>query len=362
MSVEPGVNPDAPLYPEKSADALPSTPTMSWEAIPEGGYPYSTVDANNLVYPVVDTALLPGVPGQRGPRGNPGPQGLQGAQGSQGSQGAQGIQGVKGDTGLTGSTGDTGPSGVIGVDAGELTNTGTSTAAQLGLASVGSAGTYPKVTTDAFGRVTAGASLTAGDIPNIAESQVTNLTTDLAAKADATTIAKWSGGSSTVVETAPRINLNLASLTSGTVSFSFFTPLVTVTVGTVSMAAATTAASGLTLARMGLYTFDETTATLVARTASDTTLFTVASTLYTRSFDTTGGYPATYTLQAGQRYALAVICVGTTMPNVYYEFASAAFLSVLTPRMSATATSLTDLPTSRATFTNNAGVLYGRFS
>ena len=51
------------------------------------------------------------------------------------------------------------------------------------LAAAGTAGTYTKVTTDSKGRVTSGASLAAGDIPNIAESQVTNLTTDLAAKA-----------------------------------------------------------------------------------------------------------------------------------------------------------------------------------
>lgn len=51
------------------------------------------------------------------------------------------------------------------------------------LGAVGTAGTYTKVTTDSKGRVTAGATLSASDIPNIAESQVTNLTTDLAAKA-----------------------------------------------------------------------------------------------------------------------------------------------------------------------------------
>ena len=51
------------------------------------------------------------------------------------------------------------------------------------LAAAGSAGTYTKVTTDSKGRVTAGSALSASDIPAITESQVTGLTTDLAAKA-----------------------------------------------------------------------------------------------------------------------------------------------------------------------------------
>jgi len=42
--------------------------------------------------------------------------------------------------------------------------------------------TKPKITFDAKGLVTAGADLTASDIPTIAQSQVTNLTTDLASK------------------------------------------------------------------------------------------------------------------------------------------------------------------------------------
>jgi parallel beta-helix repeat protein len=43
-------------------------------------------------------------------------------------------------------------------------------------------GTYPKVMVDTYGRVVGSASLVAGDIPTISESQVTNLTTDLASK------------------------------------------------------------------------------------------------------------------------------------------------------------------------------------
>jgi hypothetical protein len=76
------------------------------------------------------------------------------------------VAGALGSTGATGATGATGSSGVVDVDAGELTNTGTSTAAQLGLATAGTAGTYTKVITDTFGRVTTGTTLILGDLPS----------------------------------------------------------------------------------------------------------------------------------------------------------------------------------------------------
>ena len=52
--------------------------------------------------------------------------------------------------------------------------------------------------------------------------------------------------------------------------------------------------------------------TLVARTASDTTIFNTINTRYTRALDTTGGYPATYDFVAGSEYFLAVIQVAST--------------------------------------------------
>jgi hypothetical protein len=95
--------------------------------------------------------------GATGPTGATGATGAQGAKGDQGIQGIQGIQGVKGDTGSTGSTGATGAtgsSGVVSVTA-PITNSGTSSAAVIGIDQT---------------------SIT------IAESQVSNLVTDLAAK------------------------------------------------------------------------------------------------------------------------------------------------------------------------------------
>jgi hypothetical protein len=114
------------------------------------------------------------------------------------------------------------------------------------------------------------------------------------------------------------------------------------------------------LARMGLFTFNETTATLVARTASDTTLFTQTRTVYTRSFDSSGGFPATYTLTAGTRYGVGVIAVGTTMPLL--SGTTPPFeLATLSPRLSAARTGQSDLATIGSLGTTSA-VPYARLS
>ena len=148
--------------------------------------------------------------------------------------------------------------------------------------------------------------------------------------------------------------------TSGQIWWIFFTPSVSLTVSAITFCSGTIAGAGLTLARMGLYTFDGTTVTLVARTASDTTLFTSTNTAYTRSFATAGGYPATYTLNAGTRYGAAVIVVGTTASN----FAGRTVVTAVggqTPRMAASLQSQTDLITSGTPSTAQAN-LYARLT
>jgi len=67
------------------------------------------------------------------------------------------------------------------------------------LAATGTAGTYTKVTTDSKGRVTSGTTLSSTDIPTIAESQVTNLTTDLSNRVQI-------GGDLTGTTTAPTLS------------------------------------------------------------------------------------------------------------------------------------------------------------
>jgi hypothetical protein len=79
---------------------------------------------------------LTGATGPTGPTGATGVTGATGPTGPQGVQGPQGEQGVQGNVGPTGPTGATGPSGVISVTS-PITNTGTSTNAVIGLATVG---------------------------------------------------------------------------------------------------------------------------------------------------------------------------------------------------------------------------------
>lgn len=154
----------------------------------------------------------------------------------------------------------------------------------------------------------------------------------------------------------------------GVACLTMFTAEESLTVGNVSMNAATSSSSGLTLARMGLYTIDSSdNATLVARTASDTTLFNSSNTLYTRAFATAGGYPATYALVSGQRYALGVICVGSTGGNYLSTLILSASTSIGTimsggPRLAGNLNGQTDLPTSITTYVNRGRLHYGRFT
>ncbi len=75
----------------------------------------------------------------------------------------------------------------VAINAGEgLTGGGNLTASRtLSLATTGTAGTYTKVTTDRYGRVTDGATLQAGDIPTLSISKISGLQAALNDKLDA---------------------------------------------------------------------------------------------------------------------------------------------------------------------------------
>jgi len=155
-------------------------------------------------------------------------------------------------------------------------------------------------------------------------------------------------GNSGVIASAPRFVLTTNQTnTSGVVVHTRLVPHKDFTVSNLTFVSFSTPSSGLTLCRFGIYTRSGTTFTLVARTASDTTLFNTANTKYTRALDTAGGYPATYSMTAGSEYFISFIAVGTTMPTTLAASSRTnTAANVATGGQTYTQTGQTDLPAS----------------
>jgi hypothetical protein len=168
---------------------------------------------------------------------------------------------------------------------------------------------------------------------------------------------------STAVDVSARLDNQAATLTSGTAYFTYFTPLKDIPVTSISVSSAGTAFSGTSLAKFGLYSYDETTATLLAETASDVTIFGIRNTLYTRMFSAARGYPMSYTLRAGSRYAIAILWAGSTPGTVYLAHGIApASVVALSPKLNGSLASQVDLPaTALPVTTVNIGP-WGRLS
>lgn len=133
-------------------------------------------------------------------------------------------------------------------------------------------------------------------------------------------------------------------LTNGTVLLNYVTAPGTEPITKLGFQTRGTAQSGATLVRFALLLENaDGTLTLVARTANDTTLLASTFTVYEKALDTTGGYPASYTVTKGQRYVLAVLHVGTTTAAQLY---GASFPgSSMSPIICATVSGQTDIPT-----------------
>jgi hypothetical protein len=339
-----------------------------------------------------------GAQGSTGPTGNTGSAGATGSTGPTGSQGNVGATGPTGTTGATGGVGSTGPTGpavawrfrgawINGIDyaAGDLVTYGGSLyytatgvyssyypgyvgmdwvlAAEAGLDGVtgptGTTGpTGPTGTVGATGSTgSTGATGATGATPTLTDSVSSTSTTTAATPNSVKTAYDLANAalpmtidlirrsqSATTIDSPERFTSSFSnSGTAGTIYFNFFTPPINMTISQISMGTSTVAQVGSTLTRLGLYTFDGTTATLVARTANDTSLFSSAFTVYTRSFDTTGGYPANYSLVAGTRYAFAYILVGaSTMPQ-FYGCLTSSPIAALLPKISGSRATQTDL-------------------
>lgn len=155
--------------------------------------------------------------------------------------------------------------------------------------------------------------------------------------------------SASVVNTVDRDGCSgSATLVAGTAYAQHFTPSQPMTVTKIGFATAATPASGAnSLIRFGLFVVNEDlTLTLVARTASDLTLLQSANTLYRKVLATAGGFPASYTLVPGTRYATGLIVVGGVAGTLAAPAAVIAALLADEPRLCSTlGSSQADLPT-----------------
>lgn len=144
----------------------------------------------------------------------------------------------------------------------------------------------------------------------------------------------------------------------GEMHLSCFTPIIDMQVGFLTARTSATAWTGQTLVRLGLFTTDPATGalTLVAATANDVTTFAAANTIYRKPLSTGGGLPATYTLKAGQRYAVGVLGVGQTTGNLLASAVNST-LSARAPRLCGRVTGLADLP-STATLVETGTALW----
>jgi hypothetical protein len=101
-----------------------------------------TIDDTQLALTQVTTnaTVVESLVGQQGAKGDTGATGAQGIQGVQGPTGPTGSTGATGAKGDTGATGAQGPSGVVAVTA-PITNSGTSTSANIGVTTGTTSGT-----------------------------------------------------------------------------------------------------------------------------------------------------------------------------------------------------------------------------
>lgn len=146
-------------------------------------------------------------------------------------------------------------------------------------------------------------------------------------------------------ETIPRLITTAAqALLSGQMRLTYFTAAKTELVSQVQLLSGGIAAGATpTLCRAGIYSVAANgDLTLAGSIANDTTLFSAASTTYTRSLS------ASFTKQAGQRYAFGILVVSAAaMPNIPCSAGNnAAAAWSVAPKLVGRVDSLTDLPAS----------------
>lgn len=149
----------------------------------------------------------------------------------------------------------------------------------------------------------------------------------------------YSNIDSGTVEPLPRIlvDSSTAKPVSGTFHISFFTAPKTMTLTSLSIGIGSSAVS--TYARLGLYTYDETTATLVASTSNDISITATAG-IITRNLT------SSYQITAGQRYGIGFLMVAAAMPGVMMKTSSPVAIASISPKIRGEVSGLSALPSS----------------
>lgn len=165
--------------------------------------------------------------------------------------------------------------------------------------------------------------ITPADIGAAAAADITALNARLNTTPGSTS-SLWSAGAT---ETLPRVGNREITGTSGRLSLTYAVAPTTVTINTLAVQVNGTASAGATVARMALFTVaGNGDLTKVAQTANDVTTATATYDKSEKALSTTGGFPGSYTLVAGQRYAFGWLNVATTPASLNGQFADFAYL------------------------------------
>jgi hypothetical protein len=258
---------------------------------------------------------------------------------------------VTGTVGVTnGGTGVTSMTGLVkgtGTTAMVAATAGTDYVAPGGALGTPSSGTLTNCTGLPVSGITASTSLALGvgslEVGHASDATVTRTAAgviavegiDVATATDVTSREITSGES-----TLPRLSvIGTVNSGSGSLRLTYFTARKTETINSVRIYTGSTAASGGTLCRIGIYSEDGSgNLTLEASTANDTALWIAGSTSYTKSLS------ASFSKVRGTRYAVGPLFVGTTAPTFIGHAALPAGESGQSPRLGALIGGQTDLP------------------